>query len=698
MASTLHLPSSTDHGTHANVINSSSTSGSQSMPTLTDTGLTPLQMQTDQFSILKKQIEQVQKSLEEQLGKQQQDLMNAILKNQIGINANLEEHLGKQQQELVQEIAKLQVRTEYHGPPSSYPSLIGEAPALTAKPAIPLANDKDKHDAELRTDEAHRDEDSKSCLVCGGHGCSICRDKGHEEKTALPTSEDNSKDASTSNRMIVSVPEEGTEGDLGIADSPSQPPVGVKRGLARSSSKAIHTKAPAKSTTAVGKMVDRLKRKETQEDPKESLDLDVVEIEDEENQPCLLRFLRGKKFDILIGFVIVLNALMMAGKGEYEGVTTAKTLGRAPDTQRWESADSFFNVFEHGFAMFFLLEIIIRLMLDGKAYIQIVSNWFDIIIVVVSLLDLFLFQDVDSQVVNLTFLRLFRLVRLMKIFRVFRVMSIFKQLRLLVISISSSMGALGWCAVLLAIIQLISAIFMSQLLSGWLRDDNNDIEIRNIVFSYFGTFSRAWITMFQITVAPGGWSYIGRILMYEVNRLYSLFFIGYVSFVTFAIIRVITAMFLKETLATANRDLELVIQEKMDDKDRLNASLKRLQEEMDAGNDGFVTWEDLDTMCQDRRAVAWLHSLNLSVQEVNTLFELLVNDEGKCSWHDFISGVKKYRGNVKGIDVATLQREHEKVLHKIKELKKYLHTLHDNGIVSNSTQNSVNAKFHSNSS
>merc|ERR1711959_173416 len=130
--------------------------------------------------------------------------------------------------------------------------------------------------------------------------------------------------------------------------------------------------------------------------------------------------------------------------------------------------------------------------------------------------------------------------KLVRVLRVVRVMRIFHQLRVLVHSIASSIGALGWSMVLLFVIQLIASIFMAQMiathLEGKVEDSDGTIIIYHhfgpvddlaAIYHHFGTWTRAFITMFEITLAPGTWSRIGRLLIFGVSGWFALFFMIY---------------------------------------------------------------------------------------------------------------------------------------------------------------------------
>merc|ERR1719375_2521585 len=99
---------------------------------------------------------------------------------------------------------------------------------------------------------------------------------------------------------------------------------------------------------------------------------------------------------------------------------------------------------------------------------------------------------------------------------------------------------------MLAMIEIIAGLFMTQLLADAILDKSFDEEFRQWLYTYYGTTSRTVLTMFQITMAPGAWGVVGRPVIEKVSPLYAWFFIIYVGGVSFAVIRVITALFLRQ--------------------------------------------------------------------------------------------------------------------------------------------------------
>merc|ERR1719238_71567 len=100
--------------------------------------------------------------------------------------------------------------------------------------------------------------------------------------------------------------------------------------------------------------------------------------------------------------------------------------------------------------------------------------------------------------------------------------------------------------------------------------------------------------MFEMTVAPGAFVVPGRLVIYKVSQDYVIFFFVYVWGVTFAVVRVISAIFLKETMAVAAQDKENAIAERMKKKDKDIQHLRRLFTDMDTDNLGHVSLDQFN--------------------------------------------------------------------------------------------------------
>merc|ERR1711881_184758 len=114
-------------------------------------------------------------------------------------------------------------------------------------------------------------------------------------------------------------------------------------------------------------------------------------------------------------------------------------------------------------------------------------------------------------------------------------------------------------------------------------------------------FTSAWLTVFQITLAPAPRAYIGRLMIFEVSPLYVLFFVPYTMGVTFAIVRVISAIFLKETMAASSADQDMAIALKMKARDKQIKGLREIFLEGDEQGDGHINADEFHRMLHDER-------------------------------------------------------------------------------------------------
>merc|ERR1719310_1810834 len=117
---------------------------------------------------------------------------------------------------------------------------------------------------------------------------------------------------------------------------------------------------------------------------------------------------------------------------------------------------------------------------------------------------------------------------------------------------------------------------MTQLLADVITDDSRSLDTRKFIYTYYGTTSRTTLTMFQITMAPGAWGLLGRPIIEEVSPAFAWFFVFYVGGVSFAIIRIITALFLRQTLQVAASDEALMKSEKIKAQRKYTENIRNL--------------------------------------------------------------------------------------------------------------------------
>lgn len=407
-------------------------------------------------------------------------------------------------------------------------------------------------------------------------------------------------------------------------------------------------------------------------------DDEAAVVQPPEHLGCVARFrkrwgpvVQSPKFDMLVGFVIVANTLVMSLQLEVEGwlirPDEVREIIVIDDAPRW--VDASFEIAEHIFTAVFALELALRLFSNGLLYLSSIANMGDAVIVVISSLDSWVLTPMGSEALsNVGVLRLLRLVRLAKVLRVVRVMKAFSSLRVLVSAVMASVGALAWSMTLLFVLELIGAILLAQVLRPYIEDDSQDFEFRMWLWERFGTWLHAMFTVFEITMAPGGFINYRR-LAAELNPLFGLLVAFYVCLVTFAVVRVITAMFLKATLAASDKDEDQQGNERRKKLEAAAAFAENLLMSLEQTNaDCPTTWVDeaeLVSLLEIEQMKEWTDEVGLQETEVRRLFRALDDGRGVIPFRDFIQVLRRMRGAPRCSDIVVELYESQLILKQL---------------------------------
>jgi len=230
----------------------------------------------------------------------------------------------------------------------------------------------------------------------------------------------------------------------------------------------------------------------------------------------------------------------------------------------------------------------------------------------------------------------------------------------LLFTITASFLALFWSLVLLMITMLMAGLILCQLVSPYIEDFDpsriEDAEFQRWMFERYGTAGRSLWTVFEITFA-GSWPSLVRPLVEKVSVSFGFFFGAYVFLVVFAMTRIITALFIKDTLAVATNDAEMMIQAKMKEK-RANArKLLDVFSVADTSGEGRLTLEEFEIFMEEPRARSYLGSLELEAHESRQLFMMLDDGDGMITAEEFVEGALRLKGVARSQDVICMMHD-----------------------------------------
>merc|ERR1719329_953498 len=374
-------------------------------------------------------------------------------------------------------------------------------------------------------------------------------------------------------------------------------------------------------------------------------------------------------FEMFFGILILGNASLMALEVQYNGFQVAydmNYLDYSPANETWPNAAGFFNVLGMFFGVLFTIELFIKLWALRLDFFKSAWNCFDSLIIAFWIAGQLNEGVTHGLPVKPMILRLARLARIMRIVRVLKFIQALDALNLLVSSIMASVTILCWSALILSMVMMAGAMVLNYTLTECMEDESVDVGVRWAIFDYFGTFTRSMLSMFEITL--GNWIPITRLLVDNVSEWYMGGFICYKVTVSFAVVKVITGVFMHETfkVASSDDDLMIVNQARMVAKHR--SKMHALMAECDESGDGNLDRDEFRSVMRDPRVKTWLSAMELNVSDPDALFNLLDNDPaapGIITADELAGGVSRLKGTARSLDMAQLREEMKRVAEKI---------------------------------
>jgi len=375
-----------------------------------------------------------------------------------------------------------------------------------------------------------------------------------------------------------------------------------------------------------------------------------LSIESDSVRGKLLVLLNGR-ISTFVGICIVLNTLMMFVELTWLGNKANVLLGLADS--RLPPADDVFDILEFGFCVIFLIELVLQLYASRCHFFSSGANILDLIIVLVTSIEIFILTPLAANLGNVSFIRMLRLTKFVRALRVVRTLRSFEGLRVLIATVIHSFASMIWAMLVLLIFQVMFAIFLCQSLNPFVLEEENDLEMRLWVNQHYGDGFKALYTIFELTLS-GCWPNYSRPIIERVNTHYAWVFVVYITFVVFAMIRVISALFLKETLQQAARDAEMMVRERSKKSNALQKELGELFDEADTSRDGVLSIDELSEMMSHPKVTLWLQELGVEVTDTGDLFELLDDGDGQITSEEFIQGITRLKGEARAKDLVKI--------------------------------------------
>mmetsp|Transcript_10452 Transcript_10452/g.25255 ORF Transcript_10452/g.25255 Transcript_10452/m.25255 type:complete len:545 (+) Transcript_10452:76-1710(+) len=376
--------------------------------------------------------------------------------------------------------------------------------------------------------------------------------------------------------------------------------------------------------------------------------------------------------DLLAGMLVLINSFVMLVELEVEGRAVGALIGMG-EGPILDDVSPLFRTLDAIFVFVFLAELLLRIFMEKLQFVRDVANWFDTLLVIAGLVDMFVILPMSdgAEGQNIVMLRMVRVLKCVRAIRLVRTFRFFRGLRLLVKACYCFLPSLGWSMVLLLVFMWMGTLVLGNLLQDFITDPLNNFEDRVWIWNRYGTAYRAMYTLYEITFA-GNWPTSARPVLEKVNQAYVIFFLIYITIIVFAAIRVISAVFLKDTLEAARNDDETLVIERLRNKQKYVQKLQEVFHAIGGSVDGLITEERLASILESPKALAYFQTLDLDVTETSALFSLLDNGDGEITQEEFIDGVLRCKGPARAIDQVALRADLKQMDAKISQITRAL--------------------------
>eukprot|EP00435_Cladocopium_sp_Y103_P005032 s2078_g1.t1 len=223
------------------------------------------------------------------------------------------------------------------------------------------------------------------------------------------------------------------------------------------------------------------------------------------------------------------------------------------------------------------------------------------------------------------------------------------------------------------------------MLHSFVSDQGMIFEDRAWIWERYGTAYRAMYTLFEAWIvstkvgpevlpleeqraiqgaawgqAPAllrNWPVSARPVLNKVSHVYVFFFVLYITLVVFAVIRVISAVFLKDTLDAAQNDMQQQVVDKVLKKTEFVNKLEGIFRAIDENGTGMISEERLTHVLGIPKVAAYFQTMELEVHEGQALFKVLQNGNGEVTLEEFIDGILRCKGPARAIDQVAMHAD-----------------------------------------
>lgn len=390
---------------------------------------------------------------------------------------------------------------------------------------------------------------------------------------------------------------------------------------------------------------------------------------------CAYRIVNSKTSSAMISGLIFLNLVLL-------GAEVDASSGLPLDVQ----LESFY-VLNNILVSIFVVEVVLKVSAyKCRGFFSGIDRWwnlFDLLIVLLSVLEIVAdliaqsLSDGNGQFMDISHLRVMRFARLVRALRGIRVIRLLRYisgLRTILFSIVSTMSAVLWTMLLLLMLFFCFAVLLAQIVTDHCRSQA-DLTCDETLHFFWHSVGESMLTLFlSIT---GGISWQNALApLREISTLAAVAYLAYIIIAVFAILNVVTGVFCNMAIESARADKDMAVLQQMRKHAAQVDSLRLLFKEIDNDGSSVLTLPELKEALRTENMANFMQSLEISTQDVWTLFTVIdADNSGEITLDEFVFGCMHLQGPAKGVQMARLQHEATIIRKEMRAMRRYVDRL-----------------------
>jgi len=360
---------------------------------------------------------------------------------------------------------------------------------------------------------------------------------------------------------------------------------------------------------------------------------DEEDMEDADEDP---RVTLEHRFNMAIGGLIILNVFVIALETDYGYEET----GNEDSKVWWIILDSIF-------LLAFMFEIAVRMYWERWAWPRSAWNWFDAVIVILAVVDIWILSFVESTKGGLQMMSVFRIVRLVRLIRLVKLIRLLQGLYVILSAMWNAVQTMSFLLAIMVFGLLIYSIFAVTLIGR--NSALSDVRINGTdsVYDRFGTVFRAMYSLFELMTLEG-WETVARPIV-EAEPWLFFFIASYIMIFTFGMLNMIVATVIEKTLhhtrmmSDSQRDEERKRMQK-----ELHSVRKLFSDGASKEKAGRLTYEEFETALKVHEPIREIFGkMGISLYDAKELYTVLDwDDSGDLTIKEFLSGLQKLQDGV----------------------------------------------------